>query len=243
MSVPFRTKICGVIDPEGIEAIAASGVEAIGLNFAPASRRRVDQVTARAIASRLPSHVAKVGVFVDAPLCEMLDRFEAVPLDFIQLHGRESFETYAELAEVIGAERIIRALPWRSESSEGERAGRDLAATSLVPAAIREFLAQAAERQLLPAALLIDSAVGGQFGGTGTPVAWNEVGARRPDEIPVPLLLAGGLTAENVAAAIDAARPAGVDVAGGVEVSAGIKAPEACRRFVEQARAALDRSR
>lgn len=242
MPVPFRIKICGVTDPDSIGPIAASGVDAIGLNFAPASRRRVDQATARAIASSLPTQVAKVGVFVDASLCELLDRCEAVPLDFVQLHGRESFETYAELAAAIGADRIIRALPWSPDPDLAGRAGPETASHSFVPRAIREFLERAAERQLLPAALLIDSAVGGQFGGTGLPVAWNEVGARRPGEIPVPLLLAGGLTADNVATAIDAARPEGVDVAGGVEVSAGIKDPEACRRFVERARAALARS-
>lgn len=219
---PFRIKVCGVTDPAVVTELARAQVDAIGLNFAPQSRRRVEQSVARAIAMQTPTGMSKIGVFVDAPLCELLDRYEAVPLDYVQLHGNESWELFSELAAAIGSERIIRAMPWNDPE------GR----------AIEEFLQRAADAQILPAALLIDSVVAGQFGGTGAPVAWDEVGRWSRKHPEVAVVLAGGLTPANVAEAIQSARPDAVDVAGGVERSAGVKNIEACRAFAMAARGA-----
>ena len=219
MKPPFRVKVCGLVDPEVVSQALEAGVDAVGLNFAPISKRRVDQMTARRITVAIDGRAKVVGVFVDASLCEILDRVEAVPLDFVQLHGKESFADYAALAREIGAQRIIRALPWdATENSELQR-----------------FLDQAADQQLLPAAVLIDSVSQGQFGGTGTTVAWEQVGRRDRNKWPVPLILAGGLTPENVADAILMAEPDAVDVAGGVERSAGFKDPVKTRRFAKAA--------
>lgn len=219
----FRVKVCGLVDPEVVPQALEAGVDAFGLNFAPISKRRVDQATARQITVAIDGRAKVVGVFVDASLCEILDRFEAVPLDFVQLHGKETFADYAALAREIGAQRIIRALPWDSaDTSELQR-----------------FLNVASDQQLLPAAVLIDSVSQGQFGGTGTTVAWEQVGQRDRSKWPVPLILAGGLTPENVADAIRIAEPDAVDVAGGVERSAGFKDPIKTQRFATAALAAF----
>src|SRR5207302_1841536 len=87
-----------------------------------------------------------------------------------------------------------------------------------------------------PAAILIDARVRGQFGGTGKTAPWNLLADFRPG---VPLILAGGLTPENVAEAIRVVRPYAVDVASGVESAPGVKDPDKVRRFIEAARAAV----
>lgn len=219
----FRIKICGVTRESDIEPILAAGADAIGLNFVPTSKRRVDHATAARLSNAIGSRALRVGVFADASSCEILDRWEGLRLDLVQLHGKESPEFFKQLARDIGSERIVRALAWGDEHS-----------------AIRvEFLEFIEREKLRPAAILIDSAAGGQFGGTGLSVPWSEVGAwnSRPDGIP--LILAGGLTPENVAQAIRASRADGVDTAGGVETSPGAKDASACHLFAQRASSAL----
>ena len=220
--VPFRIKVCGVTEPEIVVDLACAGVDAIGLNFAPLSRRRVTQETAREIASACPAGLLKIGVFVDASIGEMIDCCESVPLDLVQLHGSESWQIYDELFGLLGPGKIVRALPWTDSAGQ----------------TINAFLDQAAAVDRLPAAILVDSAVAGRFGGTGAVVAWNEVGAWLRHYPQVPLILAGGLRPENVADAVREARPDGVDVAGGVEISPSHKDLNACRLFAAEAVAA-----
>jgi phosphoribosylanthranilate isomerase len=87
----------------------------------------------------------------------------------------------------------------------------------------------------MPAAVLVDARVPGQFGGTGKTAPWHLLADYRPG---VPLILAGGLTPENVAEAVRTVRPYAVDVAGGVESAPGRKDPDKVRRFIANARAA-----
>src|SRR5207249_4121881 len=86
-----------------------------------------------------------------------------------------------------------------------------------------------------PEAILVDACVPGQFGGTGKTVPWELLADFRPE---VPLILAGGLTPENVAEAVRIVRPYGVDVASGVEKSPGRKDPDKIKQFIENAREA-----
>ncbi len=90
----------------------------------------------------------------------------------------------------------------------------------------------------MPAAIIVDARVSGQYGGTGRTVPWNILHDFHPE---VPLILAGGLTPENVAEAVHIVRPYGVDVASGVEKSPGRKEPDKMKRFIENAREAADR--
>lgn len=219
----FRIKICGVTRESDIEPILAAGVDAIGLNFVPTSKRRIDHSTAARLSNAIGSRALRVGVFADASTCEILDRWEALRLDLVQLHGKESPEFFKQLSQDLGSERIVRALAWGDEHTK----------TRI------EFLEFVERENLRPAAILIDSAAGGQFGGTGLSVPWSEVGAWNTRPEGIPLILAGGLTPENVAQAIGSSRADGVDTAGGVETSPGVKDASACHQFAARAEAAL----
>jgi phosphoribosylanthranilate isomerase len=102
---------------------------------------------------------------------------------------------------------------------------------------VRRFIDAAREAGRLPSAVLIDSHVAGQMGGTGHTAPWELLAGFDPG---VPVILAGGLTPENVAEAIAVVRPWGVDVASGVESAPGRKSPEKVARFIQKARRASD---
>jgi phosphoribosylanthranilate isomerase len=104
--------------------------------------------------------------------------------------------------------------------------------------AIRRYLDTCKMVGALPSAVLLDAHVAGQFGGTGQTAPWNLLATFRPG---VPVILAGGLTAENVAEAVRVVQPWGVDVASGVEYCPGHKDPEKMRRFIGTAREAAAR--
>lgn len=203
----IRIKICGVTDEAGAAAAAGAGADAIGLIFAP-SRRRVSRDQARRIAAALPPFVTKVGVFVNAPLGEIRALADGVRLDAVQLHGDE---TAADCAAVgaLGL-TVIKAIR---------------VAGPVDPAGLRA----------LPiSAILLDTYHPDHRGGTGEPFdrRW-----AAPVAAVMPVILSGGLTPENVAAAIEAVRPYGVDVSSGVETD-GRKDPAKMRAFVAAARAA-----
>jgi phosphoribosylanthranilate isomerase len=104
--------------------------------------------------------------------------------------------------------------------------------------AVGRYLDQCRDANALPAAILLDGQTRGLYGGTGRQAPWELLADFRPG---VDIILAGGLTPENVAEAIRIVRPYGVDVAGGVESSPGKKDADAMRRFIDQAREAAAR--
>ena len=217
----LRIKICGVADPAmGVEA-ARAGADAIGLNFYPPSPRYVSVSTAERVLRELPPFVEAVGVFVNQTLEEILEgaiRPLGLRVQTLQLHGDVQPVPLPPYPF-----RLIPAFPVRDRQSlEG----------------IRGYLDECGERQGLPAAILVDAQVPGQYGGTGRTAPWNLLADFRPG---VPVLLAGGLTPENVAEAVRVVRPYGVDVASGVELAPGHKDPEKMRRFVGNAREAAAR--
>jgi len=200
-----KVKICGVTNVPDALMAAAAGADAIGINFCAASPRCVPVDVAEAIATALPAHVCRVGVFVDAPRDVVAAIAARVGLDALQFHGSESPALCA------GWDRkTIKAVRVR----DGETLAR--AAAYAV-----DFI-------------LADAYVEGRAGGTGqrVPAEWL---------VGVPadrLILAGGLTPDNVAEAIRAVRPAAVDVASGVEHALGRKDPEKVERFIANARVA-----
>lgn len=205
----MRIKICGVTTPADAELAACCGADAVGLNFYARSPRYLDPARARAVLAVLPPFVEPVGLFVNTSLDDVRAASSALGLRTLQLHGD-----------------VPPALP-----GDGFRyvvcfALRDAAGL----AAIDRYLA--AQR---PAAILVDAHVAGAYGGTGQCAPWDLLEKYRP---AVPLILAGGLTPDNVAAAIRRVRPYAVDVASGVESSPGIKDPERVRRFIDAARQA-----
>jgi len=213
----FRVKICGITSVDDAQIACAAGADAIGLNFYSGSPRYCHPDRAKAIAASVPG-VCKVGVFVNASAEEICQIAENVRLDLVQLHGDET----PELLRSIRPLGVVRAF----------RVSDDLSSAS-------EYLRQCHALMCVPRMLLVDAAKPGQYGGTGDTLDWNWLGRNRVHLGGLPLVLAGGLNAENVATAIDAARPWGVDTASGVESSPGQKSPARVRAFVAAARQAL----
>jgi phosphoribosylanthranilate isomerase len=211
-------KICGIREAETASALADVGVDAIGLNFCESSPRFVDEQIAAEIVALLPREVTPVGVFVNHTAGEIRRLCRACGLETVQLHGDEPASLIAELREF----RVIRAV----------RTGGDfvmLAATHLA-----ECRALGTE----PWAWLVDARSPQAYGGTGETVDWDSlVPSRRQAEGP-PLILAGGLTPDNVAAAVRTVRPWGVDVASGVESSPAVKDLRLIEAFVRRTRSA-----
>lgn len=226
---PFHVKICGVTNPADAAAAAAAGADAIGLNFVPGSPRRLDMAAAREVAAAVPAGVMKVGVFAGLPPREILEVAAAVGLDAVQLHGHLDESTAAggpvdppSTAAALGPLPVIRAVRLEAEGLAAARRWLDAARALRGPAT----------------AALVDAGSGqGGLGGTGRVVDWRALAAAGP--LAEPLVLAGGLTADNVAEAIRATGVGGVDTASGVESAPGVKDPEKMRKFVAAARAAL----
>jgi phosphoribosylanthranilate isomerase len=213
----FQVKICGITRPEDAISAAEAGADAIGLNFYPRSPRYVTLEQAQAIVAATPAGVAKVGVFVNATSCSVSAAAHRLGLDLVQLHGDEPPEYLAEL----GGLNVVRAF----------RCGPE----GITP--VLAYLGGCQEIGWEPRMVLCDAFSQGSYGGTGQVVDWATVANYTGlPELP-PLVLAGGLTPDNVADGIRAARPAAVDTASGVEGSPGIKDPDRIRRFVEAARA------
>lgn len=198
--------------------IAEAGADAIGLNFYDRSPRCVNVSVARQIVDALPSDVTPVGLFVNHTADEIRRIVSETGLTTVQLHGDEPTSLIAELAEF----RIIRAL-----RTDGDF---EPLATQLIQ--------ECNQTGATPWAWLVDARSPDAYGGTGEKVDWESLSPEhRPDEWP-PLVLAGGLTPENVAEAVTMVQPWGIDVASGVESSPGVKDLELVEAFIHRARGA-----
>ena len=217
----FRIKICGVTCAEDGRLAAEAGADAIGLNFYAESKRAVTPELAVEIADSMPEGIVRVGVFVHATLDEINAICDRVPLDAIQLHGDERPEFMAQITRL----PVVRAF----------RLGAD------GPDHIHTYLAECQELDCSPRLVLIDSHQAGEYGGTGAVSDWNVVADLAATLAERAIVLAGGLTPDNVAEAIDTVLPAAVDTASGVEREPGRKDPIRVRAFVEQARHAYAR--
>lgn len=217
----FRIKICGITNLNDALAAVDAGADAVGLNFFSKSRRFVDIGTAREIVAALPTGVSKVGVFVNHEAGEIAEILKHVELDFVQLHGDEPPTLLGQLPKNVG---IVRAF----------RGGKE----GLVK--VSRYLDECRFLGRLPDAVLIDADAGTQFGGTGLLADWTLIAEQRAALAGLPLLLAGGLTPDNVAEAIAAVRPDGVDVASGVEREPGLKDKDLVTRFIAVARNAFN---
>lgn len=198
----MRVKICGITRVEDALAAEAGGADAVGLIFWPRSRRVVTLSQAEAISEVLGPFIARVGVFLDAPLAEVLKTALALKLDAVQLHGREEPDYAERVREQV---RVIKAFAYTP---------------SLTPEALAAYPADA---------VLLDA----PMPGGGQAFDWR-AGERFRGLSR--LILAGGLTPDNVAEGIAAFMPYGVDVASGVEVAPGIKSAEKIRAFVRAAK-------
>jgi phosphoribosylanthranilate isomerase len=194
-------KVCGLTTPEDAAACARLGVWGIGVVFAAGSPRRVGAEEAAAVCAAIPEGVARVGVFVDASPAEMAAMARRAGLTHLQMHGD------ADPA----AARRESGLP----VIEGVRVDG--------PEALARARASAADL------VLLDAAVAGRHGGTGTAFDWALL---EGDPLGRPFALAGGLTPANVGEAVRRLSPALVDVSTGVESSPGRKDTKRVAAFV-----------
>lgn len=189
-------KICGVTSAGDAERLVELGVDAMGVNFWPRSKRHLDPDGAQWLAS-LAGRILRVGVFVNADPDFALGLLERGWIDVIQLHG--------------------------DETPQDAAAYRDAGACFIkaIGVAGRDQLQHATEYEAK--ALLMDAHAPGVYGGTGETFDWNEAVAFQGQHPQLPVILAGGIVPNNAAAAIEAVHPAALDVASGAELSPGIK--------------------
>ena len=198
-----RVKICGVTNWADAKVCVDAGASAIGLNFYAASPRSVSPAAAWEIIRKLPPFVEAIGVFVNWASEAVLSLARALRLHGAQLHGDEAASDVETLARQM---TVIKAVQVKS----GFR-----------PESLKKFSAASA--------ILLDGFRAGLHGGTGATVDWKlaaSVGRHAN------IILAGGLTPENVAEAISIARPYAVDVASGVESKPGKKDARLVRAFM-----------
>jgi phosphoribosylanthranilate isomerase len=201
--MPLRWKVCGLTTERDAVAAVAAGADAVGFVFYPPSPRAVSPKRAGEISSVLPAETWRFGVFVDAPAAAIEDTIAAASLDFAQLSGDEDPATTTGLSR--HAFKALRLEPAATAADAAAMAARYPECT-----------------------LLVDTHVAGEYGGTGVAANW---GAARSLASEHRLMLAGGLTPENVATAVETVRPWAVDVSSGVESGPGRKCPELLRRF------------
>lgn len=207
-----RVKICGVKSRKDVASAVEAGAAYLGLNFVARSVRYVDIDTARDLALEVPPGVAKVALVLNADDARLDAITETVPLDMLQLHGQETPERVAEIKARYG-------LPVMKAVGIGNAA--DLALLDRYSVVADQLLVDAKP----PSAAELP-------GGTGLTFDWRLIANRR---WPIPWMLAGGLTPQNVAEAISLTGAKQVDVASGVESAPGVKDPDLIRAFIAAA--------
>ncbi len=200
-----RIKICGITRRDDAELAVSLDAWAVGMIFWPRSPRAVKPEAAAEIAAAVRRRAELVGVFVNPTLEQVSGIADAYGLTLIQLHGQEGPVFCGEVARRTGC-KVIKAARVHSRAE------------------IQALTSFHTDYHLL------DSHVPGVPGGTGETFEW-ELARTHPASMPV--ILSGGLDAENVASAIDIVAPFAVDVASGVEIAPGIKDAERMRRFAE----------
>lgn len=206
-SQPPRVKICGITTVEDALEVIDLGAWALGLMLYDQSPRAIDILAAKELvaevrAARPGMTTNWVGVFVNQNPIEVFTFSQTLKLDYVQLHGDENLEDiecFDDFAATLGGRaRVIKAL----------RTAPDFSPASLRPL-----------RKYCPL-LLVDSFAEGAYGGTGKTADWAIAKAICAEG---PALLAGGITPENVGAAIAAVKPWGIDLSSGVEREPGVK--------------------
>jgi phosphoribosylanthranilate isomerase len=207
-----KVKVCGITNLEDAVLATELGAWTLGMIFYEGSPRSCSLAEARRIVSALRRKVELCGVYVNAPLQDVLARSEELGLSMLQLHGEEGPSYCAEVRRRTGA-RVIKA------------------AQVSGPGDVRDLERFHVDFHLLDAH---SKAPAGERlrGGTGETFDWGLLAARRSQ---VPLILSGGLHAGNVAAAIAATHPFALDSASGTEARPGRKDPEKLRAFIEAA--------
>jgi phosphoribosylanthranilate isomerase len=206
----LRVKICGLTTPQDALAAIEFGADALGFNFFSGSKRRVRIETASEWIAALPGNVEKIAILVN-PSWEEANAVAAIPgITALQLHGTETPEFCRRLMEE--GIRFEKALPVTGPDSVAD---------------VPDFFTRT---------VLLDSGGAGEFGGSGRTFPWAIARDFVRANPHLRVILAGGLTPENVAEAVATVRPFGVDVTSGVESSPGRKDHGRTRAFIATAR-------
>jgi phosphoribosylanthranilate isomerase len=201
-----RIKFCGLTRAEDVDLAVALGVDAVGFVLVAGSPRHLDLDEAAALRRRLSPFVTSVVLLRDADAAFVREAIARVQPDLLQFHGREADAFCAQFDR-----------PYLTAIAMGD-AGADIAALSAEhPRAV---------------GILFDSHVPGGMGGQGKTFDWSRI----PTGLARPLILAGGLNADNVSSAVASVRPYAVDVSSGIESSPGIKDYAKMQAFIDGVR-------
>lgn len=202
-------KICGITNWPDAKAAQEAGANMLGFNFYDKSLRRISTAEAAYLRRNLDASVQTVGVFVNAKPAEITSLHALLRFHAVQLHGDEPPAIVSEIARTVPVVKAFRVAA--------------------------DFPAATLDKYHDAFGFLLDGSRAGQFGGTGTAADWNV--ARRA-AASHRIILAGGLTPENVGAAIRSVRPYAVDVASGVESKPGKKDHAKLKEFIDAVRRA-----
>lgn len=204
----MKIKICGITNVEDADVAVRAGADALGFVMYRNSPRWVEPAVARAIIAGLPPFVSAVGVFVNEEAESVRALMDECGFALAQLHGDESALYCQNLCRP-----VLKAIRLKDRGTV---------------LALAEFQGRANVR-----GVLIDAFSDQAYGGTGQTVDW---ALAHEAARSAPIILAGGLNPTNVAEAVQAVRPYGVDVSSGVEKSLGKKDPDKVKAFIEAAR-------
>lgn len=212
----MKTKVCGITNKDDAIWAINYGADYIGLNFFKDSPRHITASTAAKWVGELPPFASVVGVFVDAPVKDIVDAVIKLKLKGVQLHGSESPATLNELRQTLSGLGhkifIVKAFRVQDEAS----------------------LSSLADFQGAADYFLLDAHSADAMGGTGTTFNWDL--AVKAKDAGTPIFLAGGLTPENVKEAVKKVQPFAVDVASGVEKSPKRKDLKKVQDFIQNAK-------
>jgi phosphoribosylanthranilate isomerase len=210
----IRVKICGITRKEDLEAASAAGADAVGFVVGVASSPRNISVTdAEKLIRHVPPFVKSVLVMVPTSLEELVEACDALNPDALQIHG-ENLPDISFVRDKLPGKLLIGAVRANTTDAVGNAAK----------------VAQTFD------AVILDSFVQGKHGGTGVVHDWNVSQRIKQLVHPKPLILAGGLSPENVAEAVHTVKPYAVDVSSGVEQQPGIKDYQKMVEFVKNAK-------
>lgn len=193
-----RIKICGITRLQDAQLAASLGAWAVGFIFVEKSQRYIQPELAFEISSNLPETTLKTGVFVNATISEVISHAQSAKLNMIQLHGEESPQSCKQLKQELNLP-IIKAIRVQSP--------QDLAIINEYKNYI-DFI-------------LLDSFSEKEHGGSGQVFDWDI--AIKAKDYETPIILAGGINAQNIKTAITEVRPYALDLSSGVECTKGIK--------------------
>lgn len=216
-------KICGITNLEDALTAVNAGSDALGFVFDEKSPRKAEVGATREIVRQVPGNVEKVGVFVDHAPEQVREIVAETGLTLVQLHGKQLLDrvwnSSLPAEQSVGVKKVIPVVAGDSLKKHG--------------------VAISGEARDNVFALLFDAQSNGSMGGTGTTFDWRGTRAMvQVISLKVPVIVAGGLNAGNVAEAIRLLQPFGVDVSSGVEARPGKKDPAKVNAFIQAVRGA-----